>query len=144
MCQIQLGENWCACKKNQGHLSTDSEYSQPASQLTVTSKSIFQLTLFAPAAAFSISIQVTNRFSCWCITGFMTEFSGECCMWPWHISAGILRCQRADLRHQTCGDVFFIFQKVSKAYNECILNPGFYHNMDVSICCLLSLIYSIL
>lgn len=82
--------------------------SQPVSQVTVTRKSIFQLTLFTPAAAFSISIQVT-RFSYWCIAGFMTEFSGGCCMWPCHISAGILRCQRADLRHQTYGDALFIF-----------------------------------
>lgn len=59
---------------------------QTDSQLTVTSKSIFQLTFFTPAAAFSISLQVTDPFSYWCITAFMTEYS-DCNMWSWH------RCQ---------------------------------------------------
>lgn len=65
---------------------------QSVSQLTVTSKSIFQLTFFTPAAAFSISIQVTDPFGYWCITAFMSEYS-DCKMWSWHSAAGTLRCQ---------------------------------------------------
>lgn len=89
MCQSQLEQNWTTCRRTQGHLS---QHSQSDSQLTVTSKSIFQLTFFTPVAAFSISIQVTNQFSYWCITAFMTEYSG-CNMWSWHSAAGTLRCQ---------------------------------------------------
>lgn len=92
MCQSRMEENWSTCRRTQGHLSQHSQADRQAGrQLTVTSKSIFQLTFFTPAAAFSISIQVTDPFGYWCITAFMTEYS-DCNMWSWHSAAGTLRC----------------------------------------------------